>query len=99
METWKIVAVILAAIDVLIIWAACRNGSRYDNCLRRETISDQIARLELEPGIQTLEVRADQSVQVVDAKGSSYGLEIGPATVIIIKRHEQAEPVSELIGA
>jgi hypothetical protein len=38
-------------------------------------------------------------VQVVDAKGSSYGLEIGPATVIIIKRHEPAEAISELIGA
>lgn len=85
-------------IAAAFLWAVS-NTTRRPVMPPVETIPDLIARLELEPDITTLEVRVDQSVQVVDAKGSSYGLEIGPATVIIIKRHEPVEPVSELIGA
>ena len=97
--TPSIACLVMAVFILLIIYSTCRISEKPTPCQQRETTADLISRLELEPGIQTLEVRADQSVQVVDAKGSSYGLEIGPAIVLIIKRHEPVEPVSELIGA
>jgi hypothetical protein len=45
-----------------------------------------IEELQKMDGVHVLEINATQTIEVSDKTGSSYGLEIGPATVVIIKK-------------
>ena len=88
MPLWVNICFLMAVIIALMAWAtvAINKKPAPPQTTPDEWLIDQLQQMD---GVQVLEINATQTVEVSDKTGSSYGLEIGPATVVIIKRRER----------
>jgi hypothetical protein len=85
MPLWVNICFLMAVAIALMAWATVAISKKPTP---PQTTPDEwlIEQLQQMDGVQVIEIDSTKTIEVTDKTGSSYGLEIGPALVVIVKR-------------